>query len=189
MGPQDETSALVKVGTGCLSPHQVRAGKARRRPLQATESPAGPERCCALAWPPALQLGEAAVCRWPGSRRLPQPRLRPGGRWTRRQGPVVLPEPGRRASPGGAQSGLGFVSQWRRHGPGAGAEPEPVPELGRRSPRCRPRTGSGCSADVCTLKAAGRAPPSKTLTGTTPRLCGGAETRFTSVSVLVSRVL
>lgn len=44
MGPQDETSALVKVDTGCLSPHQVRAGKARRRPLQATESPAGPER-------------------------------------------------------------------------------------------------------------------------------------------------
>lgn len=44
VGLQDETSALVKVDTGCLSPHQVRAGKARRRPLQATESPAGPER-------------------------------------------------------------------------------------------------------------------------------------------------
>lgn len=52
MGPQDETSALIKVDTGCLSPHQVRAGKARRRPLQATESPAGPERAVpCLAWP------------------------------------------------------------------------------------------------------------------------------------------
>lgn len=49
MGLQDETSALTKVDTGCLSPHQVRVGKARRRPLQATESPAGSER--AVPWP------------------------------------------------------------------------------------------------------------------------------------------